>query len=335
MESTQLNIAHTTIRIPGPHASRRWCSKIVLLLVLSAALASGAAAIQVQSVYDCSQDPSYVRFCVLVAPALSPDGQCVAFEDMTGEVNHLVFSYIHFVGIGAPPCRVSVYPAYVWSAPCQEPAWSLDGSRFAYVVAAFSEQAGIWAVQAGDSSYPPTSLVHVASGFYHDPVWSPDGGTIACTGSGGIYVVPSTGGVPSLFAAGGQSPSWGPDGRIVFARDGDLWIRRSDGNEHQLTRTSEVETEPAWCPLGTWIAYVRNQQICITASTGGTPVQVTTGSAIAAHPAWSASCGRLAYVTSESVMGLSTYAIWVATDLPDWTIGVEPRTWSDVKRMYR
>jgi Tol biopolymer transport system component len=334
MPSTQLDMTHTTIRVQWPPASRRWYSKIVLLLVLSTVLASGAAAIQVQSVYDCSQDESYVHFCVLAAPALSPDGRCVAFEDMAGEVNHLVSSYIHFVGIGAPPCVVSVDPV-VERAPSQEPAWSLDGSRFAYVVAAFSEQAGIWAMQVGDLSHPPTSLVHVAAGFYHDPVWSPDGGTIACTGSGGVYVVPSTGGVPSLVAAGGQSPSWGPDGRIVFARDGDLWIRSREGSEHQLTRTPEVETEPTWCPHGTWIAYVRNQQIWIIASTGGTPVQVTTGPALAAHPAWSASCDRLAYVTSESVLGLSTYGISVATDLPDWTIGVELRTWSDVKRMYR
>lgn len=314
-------------------AMRRRFSKFVLLLILSTALASGAAATQVQSVYDCSQDASYVSYCVLAAPALSPDGRCVAFEDMTFAVNHLVFSYIHFVGIGAPPCEVPVYPR-IGNATYQDPAWSLDSSRLAYVVAAFSEQAGIWTVQVGDG-HPPTSLVHVASGFYHDPAWSPDGGTIACTGSGGIYVVPSTGGVPSLVAVGGESPSWAPDGRIVFARDGDLWIRRNEGGEHQLTRTPEVETEPAWCPLGTWIAYVRNQQIWITASTGGTPVQVTTGPALAGHPAWSASCDRLAYVTYETIFGLDTYGISVATDLPDWTIRVEHRTWSDVKRLYR
>jgi hypothetical protein len=314
-------------------ASCRWFSKIVLLLVLSTALASDAAAIQVQSVYDCSQDPSYVSFCVLAAAALSPDGRCIAFEDVRGEVNHLVSSRIRFVGIDVPPCDVPVYPR-IGNATYQEPAWSLDSSRLAYVVGAFSEQAGIWTVQVGETDYPPTSLAHVAAGFYHDPAWSPDGGTIACTGSGGIYIVPSIGGVPSLVAVGGQSPSWGPDGSIVFARDGDLWIRIG-GSEHQLTRTPEAETEPAWCPLGTWIAYVRNQQIWITASTGGTPVQVTTGSAVAAHPAWSASCDRLAYVTWESIFGLSTYGISVATELPDWTIGIEHRTWSDVKQLYR
>lgn len=315
-------------------ASQRFYCKIVRLVALFAVLASGAAAMQVQSVYDCSQDESYVHFCVLAAPTLSPDGRCVAFEDMAYAVNDLVSSYIHFVGIGAPACGVSVYPV-VAHAPCQEPAWSLDGSRFAYVVAAFSDQAGIWAMQVGDSGYPPTSLVHVATGFYHDPVWSPDGGSIACTGSAGVYAVPSTGGVPSLVAAGGKSPSWGPDGRIVFARDGDLWIRRSDGSELRLTHTPEFEDEPSWCPLGTWIAYVRNQQIWIIASTGGTPVQVSTGPALGAHPAWSASCDRLVYVSSETVFGLSTYGISVATDLPDWTTGVERRTWSDVKRMYR
>ena len=334
MPSTQLGMTHITIPAQWPLASHRWYSKSVLFIVLSAVLGSGATAMQVQSVYDCSQDESYVHFCVLASPAVSPDGRCVAFEDMAYAVNDLVFSYIHFVGIGATPCDVPVYPV-VAHAPCQEPAWSWDGSRFAYVVAAFSEQAGIWAMQVGDSSYPPTSLVHVATGFYHDPAWSPDGGSIACTGGAGVYVVPSTGGVPLLAAAGGQSPSWGPDGRLVFERDGDLWIRGSEGSEQRLTRTPEVETEPSWCPSGTWIAYVRNHQIWIIASTGGTPVQVTTGPALGAHPAWSASCDRLAYVTSGNVLGLSTYGVAIATDLPDWTTGVELRTWSDVKRLYR
>ena len=217
------------------------------------------------------------------------------------------------------------------------PAWSPDGARLAFVSDGWDpDNSGIWTVEAGDLSSPPASRVRIVSGLdVADPAWSLDGGSIAYEGPGGIYVVPSGGGASVLVAPGGLAPSWGPDGQLVYARDGDLWIRESDGRERQLTRTAAYEAQPAWSPRGTWIAHASNRagswDIWVIAATGGTPVQVTSSPADEGHPSWSAAGDRIVF--GSTLVEHDT--IWLATNLPDWTTAVETRTWSFVKQLYR
>jgi Tol biopolymer transport system component len=69
----------------------------------------------------------------------------------------------------------------------------------------------------------------------------------------------------------------------------------------------------------------------VIAATGGTPVRVTSSPAFEEHPSWSARGDRLAYSSTENDL----YSLWLASDLPDWTIAIESRSWSDVKQIYR
>lgn len=118
-----------------------------------------------------------------------------------------------------------------------------------------------------------------------DPVWSPDGRTIAYAQ---FKPVPGRPGVVDMAIllrdADGSNPrqltkfspyrdtfnpSWSPDGRsIVFEvarplpgrrtgeRQSDLAVIDADGTgERQLTRTAALETNPAWSPDGRFVAF--------------------------------------------------------------------------------
>jgi len=113
-------------------------------------------------------------------------------------------------------------------------------------------------------------LTGFAGGAF-DPTWSPDGTTVAFSGSrvGGsdldIYRMQLAGGPPRRIAGtpkDDQHPDWSPDGtRIVFdARSGDprsgtgaIWVASARTDElHRLTprRSRFAATVPAWSPGG-------------------------------------------------------------------------------------
>ena len=297
---------------------------------------ANARAIELRQIAECLPTLPY-SYCVVDEPALSPDGRCVAlsFWELWPP------DYAKWPSVGKArvdgSCSGRIAVAVSARNWYQSPTWSPDGRYVAYVAAGYDAPAiGIWSMFVGDDTDPPASLVHVAAGEYRDPAWSLDADSIACVAAEGIFIVPSSGGTPILTIPGGSAPSWGPGRQIVFARDGDLWIHRSDGSERRLTRTSEDEREPAWSPRGGWIAYSSNRSgdpdIWVIAIGGGTPVQVTSGPAWDSHPSWSWHGDRLAFL---STVNQDQTSVWVATNLPDWAVAVQHPTWSDVKRLFR
>jgi Tol biopolymer transport system component len=87
-------------------------------------------------------------------------------------------------------------------------------------------------------------------------------------------------------------PTWSPEAtRIAFAstRGGGwhIWTMNADGTN--LRRLTEgLAVEPAWSPMGAWIAYAWNDSIWLVNSDGTNPRRLTvpTGRSVAA-PAWS------------------------------------------------
>jgi dipeptidyl aminopeptidase/acylaminoacyl peptidase len=135
----------------------------------------------------------------------------------------------------------------------RDPQWSPDGSRIAFV----SDRTGrayedsrnteVWVIPADGGA-----LVKISDHAEEDnsPRWSPDGKTIAFTGSiherdhPKIWLAPSTGGVTSTLAATDLDliPSdleWSPDGRALYFNAG---VR----GEYQLFRVNLAtkETKP-------------------------------------------------------------------------------------------
>jgi Tol biopolymer transport system component len=109
-----------------------------------------------------------------------------------------------------------------------EPAWSPDGQRIAYVVRESNGASDIWVINAdGSGAYALTS----GPGSSWGPTWSPDGSRLAYTHSAPgradqIWVVGADGSNPRPFTycdppecVQDGSPAWSPDGsRIAFVR---------------------------------------------------------------------------------------------------------------------
>jgi Tol biopolymer transport system component len=298
-------------------------------------LTTGAGAIDLRVVYECSS-PSSSVYCIVGEPSLSPDGQCIAFTSATTYPPwYEYWPGIGVLGIDGANCNLpAINTPNNW---VYAPAWSPDGSKLAFVADGYGPSLGLWTVAASDATDPPDSGTHLVTGMARDPAWSMDGALIAYVQDGvGIHVVPSTGGTPLLLVSNGSAPAWGPNGQLAFVRNGDLWVRAQNGTERRLTTAASYETTPAWSPQGLWIAYASDSGgtwgIWVVAAHGGTPVRVTPPEMqYVGHPTWSGDGTRLVFSGTSNGQD----AFWLATNLPDWTIAVEPKTWGDVKQLYR
>jgi Tol biopolymer transport system component len=163
---------------------------------------------------------------------------------------------------------------------------------------------------------PPTALTSGRAGRQpvqdSDPAWAPNGRVIAFTrqtagGTPSIWLMDYRGHGAHRIIGNGRSPTWAPDGKhiaFVSARDrhgrcgrrfcGELYIARADGSvQRRLTRTTLNESDPAWSPDGSLIAYTRGggaagqppAGVYTVDPTGACAFRVT-GTATVMQPAW-------------------------------------------------
>jgi len=131
-----------------------------------------------------------------------------------------------------------------------------------------------------------------------DPAWSRDGSWLAYVGrrSGNpeLYAVRLPGGRPVRLTftprVAESSPDWSPDGRrLVYARDGDLYVTTLDRSEARLLARDGAA--PAWSPDGRRIAFERAGAIVVVTARGVGGRRIVPGGA----PAWSPDGRRLVY----------------------------------------
>ncbi|HET9354949.1 MAG TPA: amidohydrolase, partial [Sphingomicrobium sp.] len=211
---------------------------------------------------------------------VSPDGSRIAF-DMLGDI------YVMPIG-GGTPQRIAEGLAYE-----QQPRWSPDGSRIAFV----SDRGGgdnIWIMAADGSN--KKQLTKEDFRLLNQPSWSPDGRYIVAkkhfttsrslgTGEVWLYHVDGGGGVLLVKRANEKhqkelgEPTFAPDGKNVYftrnvtpggtfqyAQDSNTELfaieryELESGETHRVTAGNGGAVRPTPSPDGKYLAFVRRER---------------------------------------------------------------------------
>jgi Tol biopolymer transport system component len=233
----------------------------------------------------------------LAAPAWSPSGRWIAFEQGEGR------SYV-VRARGGKPIRIA--PRFETSSPI----WSPDGSRLALVVQR-AETQDLIVVRAG--SWKARRLVREV---ISRPAWSPDSRFIAFTRvAGGVRVVDVVSGRErSLIRTRppAEEVAWSPDGRrLAFSYSspagGIYEIYVTDLETGRQRRVAQGMVEPSWSPDGARIAAKAGPDIYVLNWDGGRRVRVGRDDydETPKHPpVWSPDGRRLVIANGE------VYAVW-------------------------
>jgi TolB protein len=198
-----------------------------------------------------------------------------------------------------------------WSEGAEQPAWSPDGKRIAFV-----RRNRVYVVRADGTGARP---LHPDRLEQSSPAWSPDGRRVSFwrgqVDRGGICVVGVDGrgfrrlvGNADLSSGG----SWSPDGRrVAFARNYDVWVVGADGSGvRQLSRRGRPGLvafyDPAWSPDGRRIAFHGDRGVYVMRA-DGTGIRLITRSPNELeqdhHAVWSPSGRRIAFAGTRGPYG--------------------------------
>ena len=225
-------------------------------------------------------------------PALSPDGESVAFSwSEEGGAYNIFVQPVE----GGAPIRLS-------DAEDDErsPAWSPDGNRLAFARCT-SDGCKLFTVDAGSERSEAIELADLGGAQVRDLVWSPDGFTLAFSARAGskggifaVYLIALDGSAPKRLTAppsiypGDLDPAFSPDGRtLAFVRttlDGrqDVCLVSVEGGEvERLAREQKGVTGLDWTSDGREVVYAANRDgaagLWRVRRTGGSPRWVALG----------------------------------------------------------
>jgi len=200
-------------------------------------------------------------------PKLSPDGSKVTWQESRG----IVWLDLN---TGAR--------AQVAKDPYdKDPAVSSSGQRVAYIN---KEALYVWETGISNS---------IISADQH-PAWSPDDNWLVYTTYGGFaykILIAAADSPPIKIAENVYTPHWGSNRRIVFSREGDIYVMDENGDaQTQITTHSAADYDPAWSPDASKIIFISerdgNAEIYVINADGTNPRRITNTSTIEASPSW-------------------------------------------------
>ncbi len=240
-------------------------------------------------------------------PASSPDGSRLALTVTLGTATSRIAT-MNADGSGLKELTYCSPPECLSDT---SPTWSPDGSQLA------------WARVSGAGAVIPESIFVVGEqrpatkptlalpglAFVGGLAWSPDGTSIAFDASKegtkrfSIYEVDVTSGAVTQLtdcpitecSIGDLHPSWAPDGsRIVFARDGDLYVMNRSGSDmrqlYSCRPSCARAMEPVWSPDGKEIAFAvqmaEQRDLYVMGWDGSDPDRLTDAPGDEFSPAW-------------------------------------------------
>ncbi len=159
------------------------------------------------------------------SPSWSPDGAWLAYD---------VFYLDHFeilIQSVLDPAS-STIDLYDGPGSDHSPAWSPNGREIAFI----SDRSGwddVWLARLDDADHRFVNISQSAAFHELDPAWSPDGTSLAWSGSdlNGTWLFTAMPGDPAIkpqAALPGSNPAWSPDGSSIL-------ITQADPNQVYLT----------------------------------------------------------------------------------------------------
>lgn len=256
----------------------------------------------------------------------SPDGRYIVAQ---ARLNNVASILRVEVGPDNKPVGININLTEGETSDNVFPAWSPDSSQIAFQS---KRSGGDYQVHVMNADGSDKRMVTDGKGLAKQPVWSPDGQSIAFVLSDGvsakseIHVVPATGGAARALTSNGSvksNPIWTHDGKsILFTqgsgdRDRAISIVPVEGGEpRNIVDPSAVgglqlsPTEPRLVYYRVLVE-ARGTDIYTVTLDGGAPVVVTAASPDDYHPAWSPDGKKLTWASSRPAAGGAQYRVVV------------------------